>query len=101
MEPKEVGTLAKVLIKRTMPIFFRPALGRAIMLPKKVGTLSKDIFQTLLRASQNVSVIPVWSKRSTPSNVHLSRGGLDIITGHKLHVNGQLQCRFLTSFFRC
>ena len=66
LEPKEVGTLAKVLIQTRMPIFLRPVVRRAVILPQKVGALSKDILQALLRVSQDVSIISVWGEEVPP-----------------------------------
>jgi hypothetical protein len=101
LEPKEVGSLAKVLVESVMPVFFRTPRRIAVLLPKKIGALTKDVLQAVPCTFQDVSIIPVGSQRSTPRNMHLCREGLDIVTGHKLRVGGQLQCRFYVSFVRC
>ena len=81
LEPKEVGTFAKVLVESVAPMFFRSPMRMAVLLPNVIGALTKDILQALHGALQDVSIIPVRSQRSTPRNVHFTRQGLDIATG--------------------
>ena len=81
LEPKEVGTFAKVLVESVMPMFFRSPMRMAVLLPNVIGALTKDILQALHCALQDVSIIPVRSQRSTPRNVHFTREGIDIAIG--------------------
>jgi hypothetical protein len=81
LEPKEVGTFAKVLVESVMPMFFRSPMRMAVLLPNVIGAHTKDILQTLHCAFQDMSIIPVRSQRSTPSNMQSCREGLDIAIG--------------------
>jgi hypothetical protein len=91
LEPMEVGTFAKVLVKSVMPVFFCSPMWMAVLLPNVIGALTKDILQALHCAFQDVSIIPVRSQRPTPSNMHLSREGFRIAIGKERRVDGQLQ----------
>jgi hypothetical protein len=44
LEPKEVGTFAKVLVESVMPVFVRSPRRIAVLLPEKIGAFTKTIF---------------------------------------------------------
>ena len=47
LEPKEVGSLAKVLVKRMISVFLRSPRQIAVLLPKKIGAFAEVILQTV------------------------------------------------------
>ena len=95
--PKNVGTLAKMLVMSAIPVFLRASIRATVPLPKKVGTFANDLVQTLLRLGQHVSIIPIRSQSSTPTDMHPGGQALEIGIGHQLRVGGCLRCFLLVS----
>jgi hypothetical protein len=99
--PKNVSTLAKMLVMSAVPIFLLSPMRTAVLLPKKVGAFANGLIQALLRFGQNVSIIPIWSQGSAPTDMHAGGQALEIGIGHQLGVGRCLRCfRFVFSVCR-
>ena len=68
--PKDVSTLAKMLVMRVIPVFICTLMRTTIHLPKQVGALSNDLIQTSLRLGQNVPIVPKRFQWPTPTGMH-------------------------------
>jgi hypothetical protein len=68
--PKDIRTLAKMLVMSAMPVFLRAPMRTAIQLPKKIGAHSNDMIQAFLRLGHDVSVIPIRFQLPAPTDMH-------------------------------
>ena len=86
--PKNVGTLAKMLVMSAIPVFICTPMRTTIHLPKQVGALSNDLIQTSLRLGQNIPIVPKRFQRSTPTGMHPGGQLLEIRIGYQLRMSG-------------
>jgi hypothetical protein len=86
--PKDVSTLAKMLVMRAIPVFICTLMRTTIHLPKQVGALSNDLIQTSLRLGQNVPIVPKRFQWPTPTGMHPGGQLLEIRIGHQLRMGG-------------
>src|ERR1700722_9230324 len=70
--PKNVSTLAKMLVMSAIPVFICTPMRTTIHLPKQVGALSNDLIQTSLRLGQNIPIVPKRFQRAVHSDWHAS-----------------------------
>jgi hypothetical protein len=46
--PKQIGALAEMVTKRTVPILLCPSRWATVLLPKQIGALADSLFQARL-----------------------------------------------------
>ncbi len=86
--PKNVGTLAKMLVMSSMPVAICTPMRTTIHLPEQVGALSNDLIQASLCLGKNVAIIPKRFQLSTPTGMHPGGQVLEIRIRYQLRMCG-------------
>jgi hypothetical protein len=89
--PKDIGSLAEMLIEGPMPVFVGLPLSPPFLAPKRVRTLAHGLFKT--EFSLGTAAYGVFEGFHTPSPalVHLSDQACEFSVGDQLPMSSRLQ----------